>query len=399
MPRRRRQRLLFTAVALTFALFGCGGEGVDAPHTPTGLEDGECPSVRSMTDRTQAALDDDALVSLAPYVNDILVDNGGLRVWVPFGMHVMRQVPPAQLLSVAEGFEEGRGLARMSPHLVQVLQYTDGSSLYAEGQHYGPLDAFHGVVNECAPLTTLGVARRILEMEIEDDGQVVPYIEPLFDALVDVADDPFFRDLLLRVEFDGETGGGNGGDIRVGRDAFRLLAHLVATNIAADNFDLTYVRDLIDTVLSSQLGDEAARQKLARVLDLLELLVDEDADVFPYVQDFMGCLNDVDADGEIPGLLYDYLSIRELNYVEFLQDINAMGNEAAGVNLRLTYVDTLRAMEAEPQLSGDALRILGRFISPEVSRSTIPATLGIRGKGIATELLLFARTSTRGCGE
>ncbi|MCP4502831.1 MAG: hypothetical protein GY822_23065 [Deltaproteobacteria bacterium] len=91
----------------------------------------------------------------------------------------------------------------------------------------------------------------------------------------------------------------------------------MATNIGAENFDLTYIRDLVDTVLASQLGDESARQKLSHLFDLLERLVDENEDVFPYVQAFMVCVNDVDEDGAIPEILYVYLAIRELDLVEF----------------------------------------------------------------------------------
>ncbi|MCP4502830.1 MAG: DUF4348 domain-containing protein [Deltaproteobacteria bacterium] len=184
-------------VCFLFLMVSCGGEGKKAPYRPSGNEEGQCPSLHSLTERTSDALDDDALISIAPVINNILIDDGGLRALFPVGRSLLRNVPPSELLSVTHEIEEGRGLARMSPHLVQVLAYMDGRSAFIEGEHYGSLDATYEILSDCAPMAVLGAARRTLELEETlPSGEVVPWIEPAFEALIDVADDPFFETYL-----------------------------------------------------------------------------------------------------------------------------------------------------------------------------------------------------------
>ncbi|MCP4502832.1 MAG: hypothetical protein GY822_23070 [Deltaproteobacteria bacterium] len=76
-----------------------------------------------------------------------------------------------------------------------------------------------------------------------------------------------------------------------------------------------------------------------------------------------------------------------------------MGNETAGNNLRVTLVDTFAVLKQTPTLTKDAIYFLSRFISPDSSRATVPALHDLKGLGVATELIPFLRSITRGCEE
>lgn len=386
--------LLFPALVLGLCLelASCSGEGVEAPYVIAPDEDpsGRCLSMEDALSRTRAALDAGRLASLAPLVRQVLIDDGGLRVALPVMRKTAERLPPGDVLAVAEGYAQGEGLARLVPHLVQVLIYIEGTSPYLEGEHYDPLLAFHRILTRCDPTETLGALRRLLDLEVElSDGSTNAWIHVMFDALVAVVEEPEFRALLESIQFDAR-GENQGNGVAVGRDAFVLVTRLIIGNVASPDFDLAYVRGLLDDLLVTQLAvNGEARAKLTAFLDLLDVILDPAADIFEHVQLLMQCSNRQDARGAVPGMLFDYLSIEELDFVDFLEDIDGLGSDPAGEALRLMLIELSAVLEQEPQLTRDLTAVMTRFISEENARVTVPALLGLRGAGVLTELLAF----------
>lgn len=374
------------------ALASCGGVGIEAPYVIAPDEDpsGHCPSTEDALADTRAALSDGKLADLAPLVREILVEDGGLRVALPVLHATSERLPPGDVLAVAEGYASGEGLARLVPHLVQVLSYMDGTSPYVPGEHYEPLLAIHRILTRCDPTETLGALRRLLDLQLTlPDGTTSAWVHVMFDALVAVAEEPEFIALLERVEF-AEGSAGQGGEIALGRDAFILVMRLIIGNAASPDFDLGYVRGLVDDMLVTQLDvNGEARGKLTALLDLLELVLDPAADIFEHVQVLMQCANRHDGDGAVPGMLFDYLSIEELDFVDFLEDLDGLGSDRAGEALRVMLIELSAVLEEAPQLTRDLTAVLARFIAPETVRITVPAILGLRGTGVLTELLAF----------
>ncbi len=375
-------------------LLACGGVGVEAPRVLAPDEDptGTCPSTDELLGDTRAALDEGALRALAPIARDILLDDGGLRVALPVLRKTSERLPPGEVLAIAEGYAAGEGLARLVPHLVNVLEYMDGTSPLVAGEHFAPLDATHRILTRCDPAATLGALRRILDLEVPlPDGSRTAWIHVMFDALVAVAEEPEFVALLERVEFSdggGDGGGGQGDDIALGRDAFVLVTQLIIGNVASPDFDLVYVRGLLDDLLVTRLSASGeARAKLTALLDLLDLVLDPEADIFEHVQVLMQCAHRQDEGGAVPGMLFDYLSIAELDFVDFLEDIDGLGSDPAGEALRLLLIELSAVLEPEPDLTRDLTAVLARFIEPDTARVTLPAVLGLRGSGVLTELL------------
>lgn len=383
-----------TALTLLFflVLASCGGVGVEAPYVIAPDEDasGRCPSTTEALSRTRAALDAGKLLALAPLVREILVDDGGLRVALPVLRKTAERLPPGDVLAITEGYSHGEGLARLVPHLVQVLIYMEGTSPYVPGEHYEPLFATHRILTRCDPTETLGALQRVLDLEVElPDGNTNAWVHVMFDALVAVAEEPEFLALLERIELE-DGGSGQGDRIAVGRDAFVLVTRLIVGNVASPDFDLAYVRGLLDDVLVTQLEvNGEAREKLTALLDLLELILDPAADIFEHVQVLMQCSNRQDQEGALPAMIFDYLSIEELDLVDFLEALDGLGSDPAGEALRLALIELSAVLEEEPQLTRDLTGVLARFIAPENARITVPTLLGLRGAGVLTELLAF----------
>lgn len=377
----------------------CGAEGTPAPHVIAPHEDtGGCPSTEEALSDTRRALREERLAAIAPLAGEILVDDGGLRVMLPALALLAEELPTEEMLGVTEGYAEGEGLARLVPHLVNVLQYVEGSSPYIEGTHYEPVDALHRILTRCDSVQTLGALRRLLELEVTlEDGTTAPWLDVTFDAIVLVAKDPAFTELLGEIQFAEE---GGEGEIVVGREAFKLVARLVSGNIASPGVDLDYTRSVLNDLLVSQLPEgTTTRDNLNHLLDLLEMAVDPEADIFPHMQSLMACVNQVDSEGEIPGMLYDYLSIEELDFIVFLDDLDRMGADPAGTALRLAIVDGTRALEGAPRLTRDMMGVVARFVDPEVSRTALPAILDLKGAGVLTELIGFLRSVFVGCAD
>jgi hypothetical protein len=384
------------ATLFLLALCGaCGGEGIEAPRVLAPDADTGCPSTEEAVDDTKAAMRDGLFDPIRPVVEEVWRD-GGLTVLF---RAVLVAIPAAgldDLLTVTEGALEPQGIGAIRPHLVRVLQYVVGESEFVAGAHYEPIAALHDVLIGCDVAKNASAARQLLELTVAGaDGAQVPWVEETVRAVVDVASDPGFQDLLDRIELDDDEAQGG---IRVGRDAFVLLARLVVANIASPDFDATYVRDLIEDVLLDQveLDDEVLRAKISVLLDLLQLIVEQDAVIFPAVQDLFGCAERHDQQGRFAGMLYDYLSIEALEYTEFLDDVWGAGGSTAADALREGVVKALRALESEPRITVDAARVLSELLSPERREIVVPFVLSLQGKGVATEVGEFLRLGVAG---
>jgi len=392
-----------SALALFFVALACGADGKDAPYTPLPGENAVCPSTEEALFRTKSSLREGPLAQLGPHVERILVDDGGLRVLFPITLDLVHEVPVETVLGVVDGFDEGRGLARMIPHLIRVVDYIIGESEFVEGSHDAVMGVVHAMLGDqgqsCDVISTLGATHRLLTLRIPDEnGDLVPFIEPFFDAVVALAEDETFGALLGGIEFDED---GAGGGIAVGRDAFILISRLLFENLAADNLDLDYVRALLDDIFVLQFPDDetGARGKLTRVLDLLEIVVDPSREIFPYAQALIRCTNEVDLDGDFPGMLYDYFSIPDLSLVAFLNDIDAMGADPAGTALRETLERALPILESTPSTTRDAVAVLNRFLADDVRADLLPMIKALRGTGVLSEVLAVVARFVDGCDD
>lgn len=375
---------------------GCGAEGKKSPEVPAPYTDHEqCPTVEASLVETRQALQDAQWEPIRPHIETILVDDGGLRVLLPAALHAFQELDRSLLLDVTEGVEDDRGVARLSVHLKNILDYIIGTSTHVAGEHYGTPDVFHLILQNygrhCNVVESAGALKRILELEV--DG--VPWIEPTFDVLLELTADPEFQSFLEDVEFDEET---ETGEISVGRDAFILIMKLLTANLAEDNFDLDYFRGLLEDFFLLQFSPESQTHvKLNELISYLEMLMDPESEIFPYAQSFVKCVNDVDEEGEIPGMIYDYLSIEELSFIDFLQDIDTMGDEPAGQALRPLMISTIEILEEDPQTLIDVMWTMARFLDPEVSRNVFPALASLQGTGAFGELVTLYRFLIEQC--
>jgi hypothetical protein len=329
-----------------------------------------------------------------------------MRLVIPGLLLAGRAVGLEAALSLTKGYEDGVGLARLKPHLLQVINYLTGESAFIDGEHFAVVDAVHRFVTGqgqgCDHLDSLGAMRRALALEIEDDrGETVLWFDEAGDALVALVEDQVFQDYLDRFAFDDDEGGG-GEDVVVGREAFQLVMRLATSNVAQDNFDIAIVRGLLEDFLVFQLPEDlpeqrAARDKAMRVVDLFEVILAPELDLFPYLQSTLKCVNDVDDTNEVFGMLFDYLSIEELSLVEFANDIDATAADDAGVYLRLFFSDGVEAMENNPELSRDTLAVLNRFLEPHRTRDVLRAFKQLEGTGVFSELVVFFERMVRSC--
>ena len=373
--------LLFTACA--------SGVGVEAPAVPTPDAPGDCPSTRAALESTRASLREGALGDLVPVANEILIDDGGLRVLVPGLRQLATEVPPQEIFSLSAGYQQNEGLARLRPHVIRVLEYFAGESAFIPGEHYAPLDATHRIATECDVVDTLSAVRALLELEVAFQGEQIGWLDLLFDAIVLLAEDPTFLALVEGIEFSDDA---NPDQLSVGREAFVLIARLLTENLGNPDFEIDALRPLVQDVFLSQLegeGAEATRANVNGLLDLLELGFTADDTTFPQLQLLIQCVNDEDSEGEIAGMLFDYLSVDELSLPEFLADLDTLGEDDAGVSLAILLVDGTRALEQNPNLTRDMLAVVARFIAPDVSRQTVPATRRLQGTGVVGEILGF----------
>jgi hypothetical protein len=206
------------------------------------------------------------------------------------------------------------------------------------------------------------------------------------DAADRAADNATMSALLEGIQITDDEAGG--GAVRVGRDAFLVLARLLAANIAAPDFALAPTRGLLQDVLGPRLQDDPDAQRLLdELLDLFEVLVDPAGAAFPGVQALMACVDRHDEEAAIPGMLFDFLTTDEIPVRALLGDIvDAAASDTAG-GLRAAVVALLDAVLRHPAELGDASRVLGRLLEPAPADDLFAVVAGLQGTGVFTEVL------------
>lgn len=410
------------AVALALALIvvvavavACSGEGIAAPHVIGAREDTGCPSADQALAHARGALgidgrgsDDDVLGGLREVVRAVLVDEGGLRILIQGAAVLLADGSRITLDRFLSGIDPGSGLGGLTPHTTEVLRYIDGSSVHAQGAHPETLAALHEIVDTCDAASTLSTLRILLELEVSDgvDGPALAppgqgersFLAALLESAQRAVEEPALQEVLDTIELadpadpaDPSDPAGTG-TIRVGKEAFALLARLLGANLAAPDFDPTYTRSLLDEVILLRISDDAARAKVDAMLDLLLLLTEPDAAVFPQVQSLVGCVHGADPGAALPSLVYDWLTIEGLSVDAFLADVATATDTVSADELRLALIDVIGALEAAPVVANDLASVLARFLEADHAALLVKTMLRLQGRGVVTELarLTFA---------
>lgn len=378
---------------------GCGAVGVAAPHVIGARQDTGCPAADEALAHTQAALDLPAVTALKPHLERILVEQAGLRVLIQGLAAMLTDVDQATFDRLRAGINPEEGLGALTPHLVEVLRYIDGSSTHIEGAHPEPLAAVHAMLAECEAPATLSTTRRLLQLEVRRDpagaweladpgAGEASWLRAVLDAAGEAIHDPTLAEVLESLELEDEEAGQ--GTIRVGRAAFQLLAVLLAENLSAPDFDPEATRALLDDALLTRIDDADALAKIDRLLDVLLLIAEPTADVFPQTQALMGCVNQADEDAALAGMVYDWLTLEALPLEAFVDDIATVTGEDRAGDLRLALVDVLGAVETRPAIATDVVRVLGAFLDEEAAPALVDALLGLQGQGVLRELMGLA---------
>src|SRR5213078_3149309 len=126
-------------------------------------------------------------------------------------------------------------------------------------------------LTQCDAAQTVDTLRGLLDLEVTVDpvtgkptlavtgtGQEA-WLTAVVDAAKAAADDETVVATLKQIQLD-DTEGGTG--IHLGKDAFELVAKLLAANLAAPNFDPAFTRQLLDDVIVSRLPDDNAKAKV-----------------------------------------------------------------------------------------------------------------------------------------
>lgn len=405
-----RHLLLLAAIFV----FSCGsGEGVDAPVVIAPDDDsGACPSADSVLLSFKGELDAGTFDALRPTLEDVLVEQGGLKTQLLLLSVVLPELSGDEVKTVLSVLTSDDGKATVDaflPHLINIMEYLHGTGSFIPGKHLEPVAAMHEILTSCDAPEQLLTLRNMLALEVRraPPGSAQSFVVAeagtgdssflfaLLQAVDRAAQQPKMKELLqnIQIEEDGTAPDGEGGGVRVGREAFLILAKLLAGNIAAPDFQIGPTRDLLEDVLVPRLdGDADAEEALDELLDLLSILVEADSTTFEGAQAFMGCVDRHDDEAAIPGMLFDYMTIDELPLEDLLDDVvSASGGEKNG-ELRIALIQILDAVLKHPDNVGDATVTIAALLDPAVADTTLETVLSLKGKGVLADLSSFIET-------
>ncbi len=393
------------AIVVLLTVLSCGGgEGIEAPKTPGPDEDiGDCPSGDSVLLSFKGQVNAGAFDALRPAIERVLVDNGGLRTTLALLDAVLPQLQAEELNTVVSTITSADGKATLDavkPHILNVLKYIQGTSEFIEGKHPEPINALHEALVSCDAAEQLENVRNVIALEVNRgvDGRFVAaapgtgassWIFAFVESIDRAAQLPKMRELLERIEIN-DDGTGGPGDIRIGRDAFIVIAKLLAKNVAAPDFEYQPTREILEEVAIPELdGDVDAEAALSELLDLFGLLVSSDSATFSGMQAFMGCVDRHDDEAAIPTMLFDYLNIEELPVQDLLSDLADASADQRLEPVRIAGIAILDVVVAQGDLLGDVTHVLAELLAPDIADTTLATVLSLEGTGVLTDLSDF----------
>ncbi|HEY4221752.1 MAG TPA: hypothetical protein VGO62_10420 [Myxococcota bacterium] len=400
MSQQRPSRRTLAALLAFAGCVACGGVGVAAPKTIGAFEDTGCPSASDALAHARAFIKGPLFDPLRPHLKTILNDNGGLHVILRGGGVLLANLDAGTFQDLLAGIDPSQGLAGLTPHLVDILQYIDGSSPYVDGPHEDPVVAAHAILSTCDAAATVATLDKLLALEVTIGPDGAPalaapgtgdktWLSAVLESARAALADQDVLDTLHAIQLD-DTQGGTG--IHVGKDAFDLVAKLLASNLAAPNFDPTFTQSLFDQVLVSRLTTDEGRAKVDDMLKLILLITDPSADVFPDVQSLMQCVNKTDVNAAIPGMLYDWLTIPDLTVDSFLTDLDGATGGAAAAQLRTALIAVLGVLADNPDTARDMIAVVAQLIDADTAPIVVHTLLAIRGQGVVGEVLHLQST-------
>ncbi len=401
----------FCAVGVAVAVGGCSGEGTEAPRVIAPDEEfGDCPAGDSVLLSFKAELDGGTFDALRPTLEKVLVDDGGLKTNLLLLSLVLPELSGDEVKTVLKVLTSDEGKATIEafkPHLINILEYLHGTGTFIPGKHLAPVDAAHELLTSCDAAEQLQTVRDLLALEVrrappgsaqswlvaEPGTGESSYLFAVLDAVDRAAQLPKMKELLTKIQIEDNADEGGGGQIVIGRQAFLVLAKLLAANIAAPDFQLQPTRDILDDVLVPQLdGDAASEVALDELLDLLGVLVEADSTMFEGMQGFMGCVDRHDEEAAIPGMLFDYMTIDELPLEDLLGDVVSASAGDQQSDLRVAMIQILDAVLKHPDVLGDTTNVLAALLDPSIADTTLETVLSLKGKGVLTDLSDFLKT-------
>ncbi|MDP2343948.1 MAG: hypothetical protein Q8O67_23525 [Deltaproteobacteria bacterium] len=408
----RAGAVVVVVVVVGAFMFSCGsGEGIEAPKTIGPNEDvGACPGGDTVLLAFNQQVDDGAFDALRPVITEVFVDDGGLRTTLSLVSSVLPQLQAAEMRTVLSTITSDDGKATLDavkPHVLNVLEYINGTSAFIPGKHPEPINALHEVMVSCDAAEQLLNVRNVIALEVnrnpagpaDTSTSVWVSAEPgtgesswLFafvEAVDRAAQLPKMRELLERIEINDDPEGGDG-EIKIGRAAFIVIAKLLAKNVAAPDFQFQPTREILEDVAIPQLdGDADAEAALSELLDLFALLVAADSTTFEGMQAFMGCVDRHDNEAAIPTMLFDYLNIEELPIEDLLGDLAAVSAGDRLEDLRTAAIAIMDVVVQFPDQLGDATKVMAAMLAPEIADTTLSTVLALKGKGVLTDLTDF----------
>ena len=369
------------------------GVGVQAPQRrdPTAQN---CDEKKPQLAQIRTVLDSGMLAPLGPMIDEVLFEQGAFRPAGELALTLARQLDPNTFPLLLQNYNAGEGLARLSPTVFQLLQYTDADNLQTPADNHG-LWAFGGrVLQTCPAHDMLGAVRAALSLNyVTDEGTQTPWLQVLLDKAGVLLADPSLPELLARFELEGDFVGDAGpaaegeGQLLLGRDAFRVIMTLIAGNLTSPDLDTVSFRSTVDDLVLPQLAETPALQaQVTELMDLAFYALDSDPAFLGYLQTTVACLVTQDPDSIFAHFVYDALTFSFIEFDETVAAANAIDEDPAGEALFSSFEILLDVLFANDYLARDLFRSVSGFLTVEHASVWAPTLLQLQGKGVVSDL-------------
>lgn len=401
-PHGHGARMRFLSVAFCLVLVGavwgaCGAEGRPGPNVASpSFDDAVCPGAEEALRQTQAALEQPELRAMRPHLGDILMRDGGLRLALPLIVATARELEGRDFATLVSGHLQGRGLSRLSPHIEAIL----GHVLYKLESEpeigRAPVEAAWQVLTRCDSIGTLRSVAKIVSLDVSEGQEGESWVLELLRSVAVLEAHPQFQDWVARLRLaveDKETE-----EEAAGRGAVLRLARLLVANLASPDFDPSYLRSVLeDFLLAREDQSSELRTELIHLLDLMLYLIQPEFDILPAVQSVAGCVNDVDPEAAIVGLLFDLVFEGSVDLRGMSNDLQSLMEEEEGDAARRVLLALGRVVEQQTRVAGDLVVKFAEFISPDLYRLTLPAVQELIDNGVFGEWMDVVARFMYGC--
>lgn len=366
-----------------------------APYVAPPRAAGACGTTETLLPKLLVAVKEDELAPLRTVVERRLIPSESnprpdpsLRTLLGAVVKLISGLGLDLTVKTASVATQSPAIKELTPLIVAALQFTAGQN--GGTPHYQATDAAALFIRQCNADHLLTAAESLLRLRSPPgSGPAVgrPWLAVVGDELRGLVEDPALVPFLDTFERDAKRG----------RPAIVALLVQIMTFVADDNFDISRVRTLLESVVYP-LVNEALRMKLERLLALLDEATGREAGIFLPLQRAVKCGMDHPPErDELLGFAFDLITDESIGLDRLLMSVEGLASDRDAEKNLVQIAEVISVLRKDVAARDDILALVALVLSRPDVELLLPMGIELLQQGVVGELFDAVTTLLGDC--